>query len=520
MRENELPNDVYRLKQLVLEQQKVILDHEKNHAVKDQKILNLKDIINLLQRRKFASQSEVESSEQLGLFNEIEDLIHTPLEEAEEEEESNQSDSNDDSADKPKKKRRPRLPASLPREEVVIDLDEKDKVCAHDGHRLEKIGEEVSEKLEIIPAKVFVKKTIRFKYACPCCDEGMKTARAPLSLIPKSMASASLVAFIIISKFMDGLPLYRQEAIFKRIGMILSRGTMARWLIEVSKQLMPVYNLLQEKLLARDYVLMDETPVQVLKEEGKKATSKSYMWVRYSGIGPPIVLYDYSPTRSGQVPLELLEGFSGYLQVDAYAGYSEVCTKNKLIRLGCMDHARRKFMDAFKTSGSREIGKRALVYFKLLYKIEEDIKDRTPEEKKKIRQDKSKSILVEMKDWVDSKRAKVPPQSVGGKAMSYFINEYDSLIRYLEDGRFNISNAPVENKIRPFAIGRKNWLFSQSVEGAQASAMFYSLVETAKANNVEPFDWLRGVLEKLPHAQTVEDYEALLPFSKKMISES
>jgi transposase len=289
---------------------------------------------------------------------------------------------------------------------------------------------------------------------------------------------------------MDGIPLYRQEAIFKRIGMILGRGTMARWLIEVSKQLIPLYNLLQEKLLAGDYVHMDETPVQVLKEEGKKATSKSYMWVRYSGIGPPIVLYDYSPTRSGQVPLELLEGFSGYLQVDAYDGYSEVCKVNKLIRLGCMDHARRKFTDAFKTSGSREIGKRALVYFKLLYKIEEDIKNRTPEEKKKIRQEKSKSILAEMKEWIESKRAKVPPQSVGGKAISYFINEYNSLIQYLEDGRLNISNAPVENKIRPFAIGRKNWLFSASVEGAQASAMFYSLIETAKANNADPFDWM------------------------------
>jgi transposase len=509
MKENELPSDVYRLKQLVLEQQKLIFEHEIKIAEDAQKILNLKEIINLLQRRKFASQSEVVSSEQLGLFNEIEDLIHTPPSEEE------QDDSPEDSTDKPKKKRRPRIPANLPREEVIIDLDEKDKVCAHDGHRLEKIGEEVSEKLEIIPAKVFVKKTIRFKYACPCCDEGMKTAPAPLSLIPKSMVSASLVAFIIISKFMDGLPLYRQETIFKRIGMILSRGTMARWLIEVSNQLMPVYNLLQEKLLARDYVLMDESPVQVLNEEGKKATSKSYMWVRYSGIGPPIVLYDYSPTRSGQVPLELLEGFSGYLQVDAYTGYSRVCEERKLIRLGCMDHARRKFMDAFKTSGSREIGKRALVYFKLLYKIEEDISDRTPDEKNKIRQEKSKSILTEMKEWVESKRPKVPPQSVGGKAMSYFINEYDSLIRYLEDGRLNISNALVENKIRPFAIGRKNWLFSASVEGAQASAMFYSLVETAKANNVEPFDWLRGVLEKLPQVETVEDYESLLPFSKK-----
>jgi hypothetical protein len=260
---------------------------------------------------------------------------------------------------------------------------------------------------------------------------------------------------------------------------------------------------------------MDETIVQVLKEDGRKATSKSYMWVRYAAGNNPIVLYDYAPTRSGQVPLELLEGFKGYLQVDGYDGYSRVCEQNKLIRLGCMDHARRKFRDAFKTSGSKDIGKRGLTYFKLLYKIEEDIEGRSPEEKYRVRQEKSKSILAELKEWVDEKKSKVPPQSVGGKALNYFINEYPYLVGYLDSGKLNISNCGVENKIRPFAIGRKNWLFSDSVDGAKASAMFYSLIETCKANGENPFDWLMKVLEKLPHAQTVEDYEILLPFQKK-----
>jgi transposase len=519
MSENELPSDVYRLKQLVLEQQKIIEEHQKKHLEKDQRITNLQDLVNLLQRRKFAPQSEAVSSEQLGLFNEVEDLIHTPVEDEEETEDEHENGA----SDKPRKKRRPRLPENLPREEVVIDLPEAEKFCPHDGTPLEKIGEEICEKLEIIPSKAVVKKTIRLKYGCPCCREGVKTAPAAVSLLPKTMASASLIALIVVSKFMDALPLYRQEAIFKRIGVLISRGTMARWLIEIAQMLQPLYNLLQDKLLEGDYIGMDETTTQVLDEEDKKATSKSYMWVRYSGMGPPhsgpaapsIVLFDYAPTRSGQVPRELLEGFRGYLQVDAYEGYSPVCRENGLIRVGCMDHARRKFMDAFKTSGSREIGKRALTYFKLLYKIEEDIEGRTPEEKLKARQEKSKSILVEMKEWVDSKKGKVPPKSVGGLALSYFGNEYENLCRYLEDGRLRISNVLVENKIRPFAIGRKNWLFSHSVEGAQASAMFYSLVETAKANNADPFDWMRMVLEKLPHAKTVEDYEELLPFAKK-----
>jgi len=519
MSENELPDDIKELKKKILAlynqvQEKETLLSEKDLLLSKRadKINHLQDLVNLLQRKKYAPQSEQVNWDQMGLFNEFEDAAEGPLEEelAEVEDEKETI-----TYERSKKKKRARLPENLPREEVIIDLDEKYKVCVHDGAKLEKIGEEVSEKLEIVPAKVFVQKTIRYKYACPCCDEGLKTAPAPKALLPKTMASPSLIAYMIIAKFMDGLPLYRQEKIYARIGVILTRQSMARWLIEVGQKLIPLYNLLQEDLLSRHYLNMDETTVQVLKEDGKKATSKSYMWVRYASGINPIVLYDYSPTRSGQVPIELLEGFKGYLQVDGYDGYSRVCQENNLTRLGCMDHARRKFKDAHNTSGGKDIGKRGLIFFKSLYKIEDDIEKMTPDEKKKVRQEKSKPVLEEMKKWVDEKRGKVTPQSVSGKAINYFFNEYKYLIVYLEDGNLNISNCGVENKIRPFAIGRKNWLFSDSVEGAKFSAMFYSLIETAKANNVEPFDWLRRILEKLPYAETVDDYEDLLPFSKK-----
>lgn len=502
---NELPDDIQELKKRLIALHNQVIE-------KDQKINHLQDIVNLLQRKKYAPQSEQVNWDQMGLFNEVEDLIATSVEEESEEDDDEKETI---TYERSKKKKRARLPENLPRQEVIIDLEEKDKVCVHDGAALKKIGEEVSEKLEIIPAKVFVQKTIRYVYACPCCDEGMKTAPAPKALLPKTMASPSLVAYMIIAKFMDGLPLYRQEKIFARIGVELTRQSMARWLIEVSQKLMPLYNLLQEDLLSRHYINMDETTVQVLKENGKKATSKSYMWVRYASGVNPIVIYDYYPTRSGQVPIELLEGFSGYLQVDGYDGYSMACEKNKLTRLGCMDHARRKFKDAFSTSGGKDIGKKGLIFFKSLYKIEDEIEKMSPDEKKRIRQEKSKPILEEMKTWVEEKRPKITPKSVSGKAINYFYNEYKYLVGYLEDGRLNISNCGVENKIRPFAIGRKNWLFSDSVEGAKSSAMFYSLIETAKANNVEPFDWLMGILEKLPYAETVEDYEKLLPFSKK-----
>ena len=508
---NELPDDINELKKRVIELHNQVVHQENKLTENANKINHLQDMVNLLQRRKYAPQSEQVNWDQMGLFNEVEDLANAPAEEDSLEIE----DEKETIIYERSKKKRTRLPENLPREEVIVDLEEKDKVCIHDGAQLKKIGEEVSEKIEIVPAKVFVKKTIRYMYACPCCDEGMKTAAAPKALLPKTMASASLVAYTIIAKFMDGLPLYRQEKIYARIGVTLTRQSMARWLIEVSQKLMPLYNLLQEDLLSRHYLNMDETTVQVLKEDGKKATSKSYMWVRYASGINPVVLFDYSPSRSGQVPLELLEGFSGYLQVDGYAAYNAVCEKNKLIRLGCMDHARRKFKDAFSTSGGKDIGKRGLVFFKSLYKIEDEIEKMTPDEKRKVRQERSKPILEEMKNWVNEKRTKITPKSVSGKAINYFYNEYVYLVRYLEDGRLNISNCGVENKIRPFAIGRKNWLFSDSVEGAKSSAMFYSLIETAKANNVEPFDWLRRVLEKLPYAETLEDYEDLLPFSKK-----
>jgi transposase len=496
MSENELSNNIPELKK------RIIAQHNE--------IQELKDKINLLQKKQFAPKSEGASSEDLGLFNEAEDLDNmNPSSEDEDAEEEAAPDKT-----KEKQKRRARLPVNLPRVEVIIDLKEHEKFCQHDGAALVKIGEETSEKLIIIPAQAKVEKTIRIKYGCPCCDESLKTPPAPATILPKSMASASLVAYIIIAKYMDGLPLYRQETIFLRIGVELTRQSMARWIIAVSLKLMPIYNLLQDLLLERDYLQMDESHVQVLKENGKKATSKSFMWVRHAPGINPIVLFNYSPSRSGEVPIELLRGFKGSLQVDGYDGYARVCEENKLTRIGCNDHGRRKFDEAFKTSGGKDIGKKGLIYYKALYKIEKKIENYSPEEKLKVRQEESKKIFTEMKGWVDDKRSKVTPKSIGGKAINYFHNEYKYLAAYLDDGKINISNCGVENKIRPFAVGRKNWLFSSSVDGADASAMFYSLIETAKANDVEPFDWLREILEKIPHANTLEDYLELLPFKK------
>lgn len=481
---NKLQNDILELKKIII--------------LKDRQISDLLDTIKILQRKKFAPSSE-SSKEPDQIFNELEEIA---------EGDEGKDEESEDEPDLPSKKKRGKrkpLAEDLPRIETIIDLSDEEKI----GMKF--IGEEISEQLVIEPAKIYVKRIIRKKYA-PIDNTGViKVAPLPATLLPKSMASASLIAYILTAKFVDALPLFRQEKILARISADVTRQSMARWVIQVSDIVVPLYNLLQDRLLGRDYMQMDETTTQVLNEVGKKATSKSYMWVRFAPGEFPIVLYDYAPTRAGTVPLELLEGFSGALQVDGYDGYASACDQYGLNRLGCMDHCRRKFFDASKTSGGKNIGKKGVNLIDKLYEIEEKIENLSLEERYSIRQEKSVPLLVEIKSWIDEVRSEITPKSVAGKAIHYAFNEWQYLIKYTENPAYNISNILIENAIRPFALGRKNWLFSASVDGAKASAMFYSLIETAKKNGLEPFDYLSKMLEKLPMAKTVDDFEKLLP---------
>jgi transposase len=472
--------------------------HQQNELISQ-----LKDNLLLLQRKKFAPTSEQFKDEpQLLLFDELE---NTTLDEVNDKEEIEVK-----AHTKTRGKRKP-FPEQLPRKEVIYDLLDSEK----EGMKC--IGEERSEKLDIIPAKIQVIVTIRKKYASIDGDGTIKTAVAPKELLPKSIAGSSLIAYIITSKYVDALPLYRQEKIFERISADLNRSSMARWMIKVSEQLVPLYNLLEDICLEQNHLQMDETRVQVLKEDGKKATSKSYMWVRRTAGENPIVLYDYDATRSGEVPLKLLDGFKGILQVDGYDGYSKVCDKNNLIRAGCWDHARRKFFDASKSSKGKGTGKKIVNILKKVYKIEDQIKNLSLDERYKIRQDKIKSILDDLKKDIDELRVKVTPDSLLGKAINYTYNEWKYLTVFLDHPEVPISNILIENAIRPFAIGRKNWLFSDTVNGAKASAMYYSIIETAKANGFEPFDYLSKMLDKLPQAETLEDYQRLLPFKDQFL---
>ncbi len=503
---DQLPDDIDSLKELVTQQasRNAQLTTE-NQQYKTQ-ILSLQEQLNLALARRYASSSEKLSPDQLRFFTEAEadqDLL---------EEECDETITVP--AHKRQKRGRKALPKTLPRVDVIHDIPGSERICPHDGAQLHQMREVISEQLDIIPARIQVIRHIRKQYACRC-GQCIKLAPLPAQPIPKSLASPGLLAHVTVSKYQDALPLYRQEQILQRIGVDLPRATLANWMIQAGQLIQPVMNLLRERLLAYDIIQMDETTVQVLDEPDKRAQSKSYLWVQRGG--PPeqtVIVYDYDPGRGSGVPKRLLEGFKGYLQTDGYDGYNAVVIQNNLVHVGCMAHARRKFSEAVKAQGKKKkTGKaqQGLAFIQRLYQIEKQIKNLSPEARDTQRQEKAVPVLNKLHTWLQASLEQVPPTTAVGKALNYLNNEGDKLVRYLDDGRLEIDNNAAENAIRPFVIGRKNWLFSTSVKGVKASANLYSLIETVKANGLEPYAYLRYLFAELPKANTVEDVERLLP---------
>lgn len=482
---------------------------KKNHhiEVQDQRIQLLEEMVKALRYKQFAASSEKIPVDQISLFNEAED------------ETDNQPIANVDivvPAHTRKKQKRASIPADIPREEVVHDLADHEKVCPHDGTALKCIGEESSEQLDIIPAKITVLRHLRKKYACPCCEQYLITAPKPAQPIEKSIAAPGLLAHVAVSKYCDALPLYRQIAMFRRIGVELDRTTLGNWMIKMGRLVQPLINRLQDVATEQNILHMDETPLQVLNEPGKTAQSKSYMWVLATAqASVPVVLYHYSASRSGDTPRHLLSGFSGALMTDGYEGYHAVCNDNQLARLGCWAHARRKFVDAQRQQPKGKSGKAdvALSFIRKLYAAEKISKDKSLDERHEIRQAQSKPIIEKLRQWLEKTRANTPPKTTLGKALIYLHNQWPRLILYLEDGCWPIDNNRVENSIRPFVIGRKNWLFANSQAGARASANLYSIIETAKANRLEPYTYLKQLFTLLPQAESLEAIDALLPWS-------
>ncbi len=286
-------------------------------------------------------------------------------------------------------------------------------------------------------------------------------------------------------------------------------------MIKMGALVQPLINRLLEIALEQDVLHMDETPVQVLKEPGKTAQSQSYMWLIATPSNMPLVLYHYSASRSGDTPKDLLSDFNGALMTDGYEGYNGVCVANNLTRLGCWAHARRKFIDAQRQQPKGKSGKAdmALSFIQKLYGVEKACKDKSIDERYRLRQTESKVILEKLRQWLEKTKQHTPPKSTLGKAVTYLHNQWPRLVAYIEDGHWPIDNNRAENAIRPFVIGRKNWLFSTSQSGARASANLYSLIETAKANGLEPYAYLKKVFTLLPQAETLEDIDILLPWA-------
>jgi len=417
-------------------------------------------------------------------------------------------------------KRQP-LPEDLPREEVLVDIPEEQKHCQC-GAELVRIGEETSEKLDVIPPQIRVIRTVRPKYACHDCEgsgdeshPAVRIAPMPPAIIDKGIATAGLLAYIVASKFCDSLPLYRQEKQFARIGVELSRRTMADWMIAASVACAPLMNVLERRLRSGPLLQLDETTVQVMDEPGRDNTSLSYMWVARGGAPEaPVILYHYAPSRGAEVARQMLGAFEGYLQTDGYEVYDRVCEgASKVIHTGCWSHVRRKFFEAQKSSSKGGSSEVALSAIGKLYIAEGQRKiHRDPQQFAAERRRLVEPVLQDFHAWLQRRASQVPPETLLGKAVNYALVQWPKLLRYLDHPAITPDTNACENAIRPFVVGRKNWLFSGSPRGAAASATLYSIIETAKANGHEPYWYLRGLFEKLPLARTDADSLELAPF--------
>ena len=476
---------------------------------RDAEIALLRDQLRLLLHKRHAASSEKASPDQLGLFNEAEDALHEeetapPVEDV----------TTEVKAHTRKTKPRVTIPDNLPREEIVYDIPEADKICPHDGTVLKMMGSDDHEQIDIIPAQIKVIKHKRLKYACPCCEAYIVKANKPKLPIEKSIASPGLLATVATQKYADALPLYRQSEMFKRIGIEIDRTNMANWMVKCGQLVQPLINLLTDHLHNQPFIHMDETTLQVLEEPGKTAQSKSYMWVMVSVVHQPAVVFHYADNRSQQVPLDLLNDRVAAIVVDGYEWYQKACDDYDITRLGCMAHARRKFKEAQALQKKGKTGKadQGLALIQKLYAIEKKAKDEPPDKRYEIRQREAKPVLDKLHQWMEKSLLTVAPKTAIGKALIYLNNQWPRLVAYLEDGRYPIDNNASERAIRPFTIGRKNWMFSKSQAGAKASANLYSLIETAKANDVNVFDYLQHVFKELPNAESVEQIEAMMPW--------
>ena len=499
------------------------IEHLEN-TIKDlqNQVSNLTEMVLLLRKEKFGSSSEKTPKQvdgQLSLFNEAEI-------EADSKSEEPVICRKGSMYHKKPKTSREELLKDLPVEEFPCVLHPDDMFCNQCGTTLKEIGfVKVRDEIEYIPAKVQIIRYMQQACECPACKHTtkpfIKKAAVPKSVLNHSLASPSSVSYVMYQKYVNSIPLYRQEKDWEQMGIALSRATMANWVIRSSQDhFEPVIRHLQKELLKREVIHCDETPVQVLKEEGKKPQTKSYMWLYRTGNDgkAPIILYDYQPSRSGENAASYLKDFKGYVHSDGYSGYNKL---DGITRCGCWAHLRRKFVEAIPDKKaadapltSAEIGRD---YCNQLFKVEESLKDLTPEERFCKRLELEKPILEAFWCWLES--LNVLKGSALGKAVTYAMNQRPFMENYLLDGRCALSNNAAENAIRPFTVGRKNWLFADTPKGASASAAVYSIIETAKANGLNVFAYLQHLLLYMPDTDWQnhpEELDDLMPWSPEV----
>src|ERR1700692_1591989 len=511
-----LPDDVEALKALLLAQQAAhqqaiaqTLEHAMRH------IDHLYEQFVLLRQRHFGASTE-QSAGQAHLFDEAEVLAAASTPDQDQAPIPSQSDAAADagkkSAGKPARGKRAPLPPDLPRVDIVHEVPEDQRLCPC-GTPMVEIGEDVSEQLDIVPMQVRVLRHIRKRYGCPGSAHAPVVAALPAQPLPRSNASPDLLAMLLTVKYADGLSLARFEYVLERAGVAVPRQTLARWVIGAAGVLQPLHNLIRDELFNASVIHMDETVVQVLKERDRSATSQSYMWVQTGGPPErPVGVFDHDPSRSGGGPVRPLEGYQGYLMTDGYDGYNALAKTEGIEHLACLAHSRRRFVEATRVQpkGKRGRADEAIELIGRLYGIEREYKAATDDERHLARQTRSVPILAELRAWLDATLPTVPPKTALGEALAYLHKYWSRLVRYTERGDLPIDNNRCENSIRPFAVGRRRWMFCDTPAGAHASAVIYSLIETARANGLEPYTWLRRGMRELPAAPSVEGIATLV----------
>ncbi|MGH0003866.1 IS66 family transposase [Pseudovibrio ascidiaceicola] len=498
-------------KSVALEEKKaLLLAKDTQIQLKKEVITRLEKLVADFKAAQFGRRSEKCDPDQFELaLEDLETAIAATLAEAE----------SRPSQTKPRKKRktnRGNLPVHLPRIEVVIDPEDTTCSC---GCACHVIGEDVSERLEVIPAQLRVIVTRRPKYACRACEEGVKQAPAPDHIIEAGLPTETTLAHVITSKYADHCPLYRQAQIYARQGIDLDRSTLADWVGRSAYELKPVYEALLKQLKNSGKLFMDETPAPVL-DPGRRKTKTGYFWALarddrpWNGLEPPGVVFTYAPSRSGEVAEEILNGFDGVLQVDGYAGYNRLLKrrKNPVVLAYCWAHARRKLHEVArnKTAPIAEDGVRRIAE---LYRIEKTIRGKSSDERLSLRQKLSKPVIEEFEEWLTGHRAKVSRKSPLGEALGYIARYWQGLIRFLDDGRIELDSNAVERTIRPIALNRKNSLFAGHDAGAENWAIIASLIETCKLNGINPYAYLTDTLAKIAKGHKQSKINALLPWN-------